>query len=649
MEIRTTKRRLFLPFALAVLLGGPFLAAGQLGRLARPGQAAQSTHPPRSAQSAQAPQPPTVPSEGQTCTFTAQNDVPAAMRDGTVLRSNVFTPDPPGTYPVLLIRLPYDKERAQSAVYGMPTMYAARCYIVVAQDVRGQYKSDGIWYAFRNEATDGYDTIEWAAGLPKSNGKVGMYGFSYPGATQWLPATLRPPHLVAIAPAMTSSDYHDGWTYEHGALNQAFAQDWPLASIANSAVRRYPDGAALDAEFNNARTSYRTKWGLFLPLKDFPPLHPEDSRVAAYHFDWLRHPDNDAYWRQWSIRERWNQVTVPALNFDGWYDIFLNGAIENFSGMTKHGGSTVAQQGQRLVIGPWVHLTWQRQVGQIDFGSDAVNPIQPLMVRWYDYWLKGIQNGVDNDARVRVFVMGANRWRNANAWPIEGTVFRDYYLHSQAGANTASGDGRLDTLKPAVDPRASSTSGEAPTDRYRYDPRDPVPSVGGRFQSVIDPGPYDQRPALNRPDVLVYTTAPLDKDVEVTGPITVTLYAASSAPDTDFTAKLDDVYQDGTSMLISYGIQRARYRESGTNPTPIVPGQTYQYTIHVWPTSNLFKAGHRIRLEVSSSNFPMWDRNPNTGHAFAQDTEIRVADQTILHDRDHPSFITLPIVETPLR
>ena len=578
--------------------------------------------------------------QGDTCTFKSQTDVPTPMRDGVVLRANVFTPDQPGPFPVLMIRLPYNKDNPMVNSYGRPDVWAAHCYIVVSQDVRGQYKSDGVWYPFRSEANDGYDTIEWAAKLPKSNGKVGMYGRSYPGATQWLPATLRPPHLVTIIPAMTSSDYHDNWTYDGGALLQAFAQDWPPESIATSANRRFPDGATLAAQFAADRREYLTKGDLFLPLKDWPTLHPDDPRIAGYAFDWLRHPDNDAYWQQWSIRARWNQITVPALNFDGWYDIFVNGAVDNFTGMRKHGGSQVARDGQRLVIGPWVHISWVRKVGEIDFGPEAVNPMPDLMLRWYDYWLKGIQNGVDKEPRVKVFVMGANTWRHANDWPIEGTEFRQYYLHSQGAANTAAGDGRLDTKKPDA---------AGAQDKYTYDPKDPVPSVGGRFMSVLPGGPYDQRSVLKRPDVLVYTTAPLEKDVEVTGPISVSLYAASSAPDTDFTAKLDDVYPDGTSMLLNIGIQRARYRESETHPTLIKPGQIYKYTIQVWPTSNLFKAGHQIRLEVSSSNFPMWDRNPNTGHAFAQDAEVRAANQTIFHDRDHPSAITLPIVSAPLK
>jgi putative CocE/NonD family hydrolase len=580
------------------------------------------------------------------CTVKAEMDVETKMRDGTVLRSNVFTPDQPGPFPVILQRVPYNKDGALSGNYGRPEVYAVRCYIVVEQDVRGQYKSDGVWYPFRSEATDGYDTIEWAAKLPKSNGKVGMYGFSYPGATQWLPATLRPPHLTAIVPAMTSSDYREGWTYEHGALMHGFTSIWPLNSIGNSAVRHFPDGVALDAEFNAAQgpqgSVWNEKWKMFMPMKDYPPLHPEDARIAPYFFDWLKHPSDDAYWQQWSIRRKWSAIAVPALNFEGWYDIFVDGGIENFVGMRKHAATQTARDGQRLVVGPWLHLGgWSQKQGAIDFGPEAANPIQAMQFRWFDYWLKGTQNGVDKEPKVRLFVMGANKWRTANEWPVEGTQFREFYLHSKGGANTSSGNGTLDNAKP--------TETTPQPDKYKYDPKDPVPSIGGRFQNATPGGPMDQRPILSRQDMLVYTTKALDKDTEVTGPITVTLYAASSATDTDFVAKLDDVYPDGASMGIAYGIQRARYRDSDSNPTLLKPGTVYRYTIHVWPTSNLFKAGHQIRVEITSSSEPMWDRNPNTGHPLFQDAEVTVAEQTIFHDKDHPSTITLPIVESPIK
>jgi putative CocE/NonD family hydrolase len=390
---------------------------------------------------------------------------------------------------------------------------------------------------------------------------------------------------------------------------------------------------------NQSAQDLFSKWYWSLPLKDFPPLRPDDPRVASYFYDWLKHPDNDAYWQQWSIRSRYPQVTVPTLNFDGWYDIFIKGALENYQGIQKQGGSAVSRKGSQLVVGPWTHLPWNRQVGQVDFGAQADNPIDQLQLRWFDFWLKGIANGLDKDPSVRVFVMGANKWRTANTWPIPGTVYRNYYLSSMGNANTLTGTGSLSTSQPSPVQAA---------DHYRYDPANPVPSFGGRFQASVPGGPYDQRLIEQRPDVLVYSTPALEQSTEVTGPITVTLYAASSAPDTDWTAKLTDVYPDGTSMLIEYGVQRARYRVSETAPTPITPNQIYKYTIEVWPTSNLFKAGHQIRLEISSSNFPMWDRNPNTGHPFGQDAALQAADQTIYHDAAHPSAITLPTMPHPI-
>jgi uncharacterized protein len=578
-----------------------------------------------------------------TCSYTKSPNVPARMRDGTILYADVYRPKVEGTMPVLLMRLPYDKSVAQTYVYASPAFYAEHCYLVVIQDVRGQYTSQGFFYTFRNEARDGYDTVEWAAKLPGSNGKVGMYGFSYVGATQWLPATLRPPHLVAIVPAMTSSDYYEGWSYQNGAWSLAFEESWPLTTIARSAAQRLPDGQQLAKQMDQAAVSLQWEWYWYLPLKRFPPLHPDDPRVAPYFYDWIRHPSNDQYWQQWSIRQRYRRITVPALNFDGWYDVFVNGAIENFVGMRRSGGSAVARQGQQLVIGPWIHLPWVPEVGQLDFGPNARNPIDQLQLRWFDHWLKGVDNGVERDSAVRVFVMGANKWRMANSWPIPGTRFTTYYLQSRKGANSSAGDGWLSTS-------AAARGGGRP-DRYVYDPAAPVPSAGGHScctPDVAPVGPYDQRWVEQRRDVLVYSTPRLSRPVEVTGPITVTLYASSSARDTDFTAKLVDVHPDGRAINLNDGIQRARYRVSDTHPTLIRPGKIYRYTIHVWPTSNLFKPGHQIRLEISSSNFPMYDRNPNTGDAFGQNARLQAARQTIYHDPAHPSSITLPLMPVPI-
>jgi putative CocE/NonD family hydrolase len=590
---------------------------------------------------------------GEPCTFTKEIDVPAVMRDGTTLRSDVYTPDGAGPWPVILMRLPYDKSVAQTYVYAPPDFYASNCYIVVIQDVRGQYRSDGVFYAFRDEMHDGYDTVEWAARLPSSSGKVGMYGFSYVGATQWWAATQQPPHLAAIVPAMTGDDYYEGWSYQDGAWSLAFEESWPITTITRSAmVQQGRTGIppVLDAAAANLHA-----WYQFLPLLDFPPLFPNDPTVAPYFYDWLRHPTWDAYWRQWSIRLRWDRVTVPALNFDGWYDVFNNGAINNFVGMRMFGGSEAARRGQRLVIGPWIHLPWTRQVGVLDFGPGADNPIEDLQIRWFDHWLKGVANGVDREAPVRLFVMGANTWREASDWPVPGTIWRDYYLRSAKGANGVAGDGVLSTERPGVGrfhPKLfGRKAAESPVNRYTYDPADPVPSRGGHScctPDVAPVGPYEQKDVETRADVLVYSTPPLEASVEVTGPITVTLYASSSAPDTDFTAKLVDVYPDGRAINLNDGVIRARYRKSTVETSLIEPGKVYRYTIHVWPTSNLFKVGHCIRLEISSSNFPMFDRNPNTGHPFGHDAVRQPAHQTVFHDPAHPSRVTLPVMQHPI-
>ncbi|HEV2572201.1 MAG TPA: CocE/NonD family hydrolase [Beijerinckiaceae bacterium] len=585
--------------------------------------------------------PATAALEKGACTVKKEADVPVTMRDGTVLLADVYRPQEAGDYPVLLMRLPYNKSDAQSVVYAKPADYASQCYVVVIQDVRGQYMSGGEFYPFRHEGKDGYDTVEWAAKLPGSNGKVGMYGFSYVGATQWLAATEKPPHLVAIAPAHTASDYYDGWSYEGGAFSLAFKRSWPVTSIAASAMRRFGDQGLLDSiqkGVSDLPALYRAK-----PLIDYLPGSRNGNLVAPYYRDWVAHDTWDAYWKQWSIRTRYPNVTVPALNFAGWYDVFMRGGVENFTGMREKAGSDVARKGQRLVIGPWVHLPWLRKVGEVDFGPEATNPIDQLHLAWFDYWLKGKANGVDSQKPVRLFVMGANKWREADNWPVEGTRFTPYYLSSRGQANTRFGNGALGTDKP---------EGAQPPDRYRYDPANPVQSAGGHScctSDVAPAGPYDQTKIEGRADVLVYQTQPLAADMEVTGPVQVVLYAASTARDTDFTAKLVDVHPDGKAYNLSNGIIRASSRESLERRVPITPGKVYEYKIDLWPTANLFRAGHRIALEISSSNFPHYDANPNTGAKHGTTTAVRIADQTILHDAAHPSRIVLPVMATPLQ
>jgi putative CocE/NonD family hydrolase len=581
-------------------------------------------------------------SRGDRCQISVSRNVSVPMRDGTILKADVYRPRTSEKVPVILQRLPYDKAVAEYSPvqYKRPEFFASHCYIVVNQDVRGQYQSRGVWYPFAHEMQDGYDSVEWAAKLPGSNGRVGMYGISYVGATQWLAATQAPPHLKTIVPGNTGSDYYEGWTYQDGALSQAFAESWPLTSIARSAAADRGDWALVD-EIERNTSLLPSKWYGFLPLDQFPPLHPGDPKVAPYFFDWLAHPTDDAYWRQWSIKRRYDQIKVPVLSWEGWYDSFLTGNLENFKGMRRSGGSAVARANQQIVIGPWVHLNWSRYQPDVenpvmDYGPRANNPINTLQLRWWDHWLKGVDNGVTKRAPVRLFVMGANRWLDARDWPVPGTRYRNYYLDSDGHANSTSGDGTL-----------SRDITDGTPDHFRYDPANPVPSKGGHSccgPPLTPMGPADQRSVERRDDVLVYSTPRLRRSLPVVGPITVTLHAASSAPDTDFTAKLVDVHPDGRAIILNDGIIRASYRESTTSPTLIQPGKVYEYKINVWPTANLFKRGHRVRLEISSSNFPAYDRNLNTGARLGTTSEMRVAEQTILHDRAHPSRLTLPIL-----
>jgi putative CocE/NonD family hydrolase len=577
-----------------------------------------------------------------TVQLTVERDVPARMRDGIILHADVYRPAAAGRYPVILLRTPYNKSFGRIAYLQLDPMRAAsQGYALVIQDTRGRFNSEGDFYCFRDESQDGYDTVDWAAQQPWSDGNVGMYGASYMGATQWLAAIARPPHLKCIVPLITASDYHEGWTYQGGAFELGFNLSWTLANLvlANFAHIKRPAAAGdrLRQELIRAVDCMCEPF-TYLPLKDFPLLAQEN--LAPYYNDWLAHPDDDEYWRQWNIEDRHSQITVPALNVGGWYDIFLGGTLRNYLGMRQHGGSAQATQ-QRLIIGPWFHTTmWPNIAGEVDFGVMAQGlaiDIEGIILRWFDHWLKGIDTGLLREPPVKLFVMGENRWRDEPEWPLARAQNTRYYLHSGGRANTLHGDGVLGTELP----------GHEPADYYLYDPRHPVPTHGGGlccWQASVPGGAYDQRLVEERPDVLVYSAPPLAQAVEVTGPLMLKLWATSSAVDTDFTAKLVDVDPMGYARNLTDGIMRARYRESAAKPTLIEPGKVYEYTIDLWATSNVFKAGHRIRVEISSSNFPRFDRNPNTGHPFAQDAELRPATQTILHDVDHPSHIVLPII-----
>jgi len=562
-----------------------------------------------------------------------ERNVPSRMRDDTVLYADIYRPKGEGPWPVLLMRHPYDKTQAENLSYAQPTWYARYGYMVVVQDCRGRWKSEGEWYPFKHEEADSYDTVTWAAELPGSNGKVGMYGFSYAGATQLWAALHQPPGLTAIMPALTGSDYYDGWTYRGGALHHAFTQSWSTFLALDTAHRwqDYELEGTIAGALGNAWANY------YIPPPYFPFISQEG--LAPYYYDWLKHDTYDDFWKQWSIRRRYEQIMLPALHISGWYDIFLEGVIENFVGLQKQAGTEQARQNQKLVIGPWFHMPWFQQVGAVDFGDDARNCIDALQVLWLDKHLRGENNQLDEEPRVTLFIMGENKWRFENEWPLKRAEAAKFFLHSGGRANSLNGDGRLDRETPD----------DELYDIFTYDPSNPVLSIGGHsccIDTLTPMGAFDQRPQEYRNEVLVYTTETLSEDVEVIGTVEATLYAASTAVDTDFTAKLVDVYPDGRAINIGEGIIRARFRESLGQPTPIEPGQIYEYNIVVGSTANVFKAGHRIRLEISSSNFPTFDRNSNSGKPLAEagPADWFVATQTVFHDSRYPSQIVLPIV-----
>ncbi len=552
-------------------------------------------------------------------------------RDGVTLKADVYRPSGDGPFPVLLQRTPYDKRNGED----FALQAIAHGFMVVVQDVRGRYTSQGEWYPFKYEINDGYDAVEWAAALPHSNGKVGMFGGSYVGATQMLAAIGHPPHLAGICPVVTASNYHENWTYQGGAFEQWFNESWTSGLAQDTLNRAIHDNT--DA----------VKGSLVLPLQQYPlfnthldPGAPAGT-LAPYFLDWLAHPSYDAYWKQWSIEENYANIQVPALTIAAWYDIFQGGALRNYAGLKAHAGNEAARNGQRLLVTIGGHAGNGQKIGDVDFGPAAKDYDEnAITIAWYEHLFQDKQN-LFAKPPVRIFVMGENKWRNEDAWPLERARDTSYFLQSSGKANSAAGDGTL-----SVSARHGAQQGDG-ADSFVYDPANPVPTVGGPLccdPDHLPPGPRDQKAVEARQDVLVYSTPPLNADVEVTGPITLDLFAKSSAVDTDFTAKLVDVWPNGFVQNLTEGIIRASYRESASTPTPIEPNKVYEYKIDLWSTSNVFLKGHRIRLQVSSSNFPRFDRNLNTGKRAADDASFVKATNTVLHDAGHPSALILPVV-----
>ena len=555
---------------------------------------------------------------------TIERWVPVKMRDGVTLSADICRPKVDGKYPVLLIRTPYDR----TGEINFCVKAAARGYVVVEQDVRGRYASEGDWYPFKYESQDGYDTVEWAAALPYSNGKVGMFGGSYVGATQYLAAIAHPPHLAGICPNVTASNYHDGWTYQGGAFEQWFDESWTTGLAENTLKRRVELGS--DA----------LGWTQKLPLWSYPVREtPSAAGLAPYFTDWLAHPDYDDYWKQWSIEDHYGQIQVPVFSLGAWYDIFLGGTLKNYARLKNEAGTEAARRGQRLKIYVGGHAggSEDRKVGAVDFGDKLPFDIDEAILRWYDGLLKGIRGGSNQEKSVSIFVMGRNVWRDEDDWPLARAKATRYYLRSTKPANGLEGGGMLSTAPPA----------EEKPDQYVYDPEAAVPTIGGPLCCGALPtgiGPEDQRPAEERGDVLVFSTPKFTRDTEITGPVALDLYVSSSAIDTDFTGKLVDVWPNGFAQNLTEGILRLRYRDSQEKPELGNPGEIYHITVDLWATSNVFLPGHKLRLEVSSSNFPRFDRNLNTGEEQARGTHMVKATNVIYHDKSRPSALVLPIL-----
>ena len=538
--------------------------------------------------------------------------VKIAMRDGVPLSTNVFRPKMQARVPTILVRTPYDKGKTLSAGY---KLFVGNGYAVVVQDVRGRYESEGVFQSLTQEPADGEDTVEWIAKQSWSDGQVGMIGGSYVGIVQWKLALLNNPHLKAIFPVVSGNDdYRDRFYSRGGALKLGSRLLWMNGNL--KAPRATPPDFA---------TYVRT-----LPLR-VADVAATGQISKLYYQLAMEHPAFDAFWKEHSVREHLDRMKIPVYSIGGWYDNFAEGDLESFSKLRKAGKMAYT------AIGPWPH-NMSTPFEDVDFGAASKFPVSRVQLDWFNHWMKTPnQKKVFPDAPLKIFVMGRNQWREEQEWPLRRAKLTPFYLSSKKGANSLSGDGKLTLRRPLIDHK----------DYFDYDPANPVPTAGGAVcctPQIFPWGPKDQGSVERRKDVLVYTSDVMVRDVEVTGPVRVVLFAATSAVDTDFTAKLVDVGADGKSRILSDGILRLRYRKSLEKAELAKPGEVYKLEIEAGVTSNVFLKGHRIRLEISSSNFPRFDRNLNTGGPIATETRWIVAHQTVHHGRKSASYVLLPIV-----
>lgn len=561
-----------------------------------------------------------------------ERDIAIPMRDGLSLATDIYRPVGVERAPVVLARTPYGKALNELQA----RFYARRGYVYAAQDCRGCFGSPGEWEPFVNEGDDGYDTIEWLARQSYADGRVGMIGPSYLAVAQWLAAARRPPALVTMIPNVSPTDPFYNVPYEYGAFGLRGLLWW--ADVVESRAAADVSGAGL----------HRIHQKRVLKLLNALPVVELDRSVLGaenrYWRSWIEHPTQDAYWEPAAFLDKLEHVNLPVFHQSGWYDGDGIGTKLNYLRMASHGHAH-----QKLTLGPWGHTdTATRTAGDRDFGESAIIDLQRDYLRWFDHWLKGIDNGIAGEPKVSVFVMGANEWLRGDNYPLEATTFRKLYLSSAGNANTSGGDGRLSFDPPPAD---------APPDRYRYDPGDPTPASWLYEESEEEErrvwtaeerkrraDTYRRDVAERRSDNLVHQTDPLTEPLTFAGPLSATLYASTSARDTDWFMTVSEIDPDGTIRPVVQGRLRARYRSSMKTTELLEPNQVYRYTIDLWQTGIRLPAGARLRVEVASAAFPLFSRNLNTGGHNETETEYVAALQTIYHDEQRPSHVLLPVI-----
>ncbi len=547
--------------------------------------------------------------------ITVNKNAPIEMRDGARLYANIYRPVIDEAFPVILIRLPYGKDEPGSAMAAEGKFWAKKGYICVIQDVRGKYRSQGEWRPFVHEIQDGFDTIDQISQQPWCNGQIGMTGKSYSGYTCWAAAVSGHPNLKCIAPGVTTMDVYNTWVYNDGAFCIGSVGQWGITQNSRKAVNKY--------RLNSAH----------LPVTE---LDEAAALPCSYYKEWLNHPTRDSYWNNINLNQHHAEIKIPVLHISGWYDLFLKGALEDWKGIATKSADPHARRNQWIMLGPYDHsLTTEstKRIGQLNIGQKHQGEWDDTLQHFFDYWLREMKNGFDQSERIKLFTINDNDWRYESQWPIKGVRMVNYYLHSQGGANRMHGVGVLSTDKPS----------EEPCDVYFYDPQNPVSINRGEDLWKRAQKMKDRRMLAKKSDVLLYKTVPLKTNLEITGPLQMTLYASSSAPDTDFTAALVDIFPNGYTLLIQEGVIRAAFRQNHRKRTLIKPERLYKYEIDLAAASYYIQKGHQLGVEITSSNFDRYDRNLNIAAGFGAEADTVIATQKIYHSSVYPSHITLPI------